>query len=665
MEFRKDEPVEITGAVVTYDKDKNTYYAEEDVVVTQKDTMLKAKKVTVDMTMGIATAEGEAVLSDALGNYMKADVISVDMENETAVIVRGRIFFNENNIYLWGEEIRKTGRRSYSAEDVSITTCDCKEGEPHPWSFRSTSARLTLEGYLTAWNARFYLKGVPVFYSPFIAAPAKRERQTGLLTPKLGYSRLKGVKLDNAFFWAISDSTDSTFYFDIETKRGLGKGLEYRYYRKRHSFGEIHLYHFRERSIDRVREFRADEDNLSRPLSAENDRWQAKLAHREFAPSYALKADVNIVSDDEYFIDFGKTSGERAAESLESVVSISRSWASANLTAQARLFDNLLLEDDSTVLQRLPEIQFGATGRKIRGAPVFFSMNAAAVNFERDEGVEGQRLDARPRLVLPMTYRWLELSPSFSPRWTFYDIQNADADESRYIYEFELPFVATFIRDFKIKSGELRHTVRPKLSYVYVPPLNQGGFADFDEVDRVSPVNEIRYSLNSTLSSIVYLDIRQSYNIREARGDDREDPERKRPFTDIFAELAVRPAPSMNLSLKGRYDAYDGRFENSDGSFAFKEDRYDVSFSYRFAREELEYLEAGARWKATDAISAGFWSRYSLKDEENIERTFTVGYAHQCWGAELSYRQRPEETLILLDFSLKGLGEVLSTETAL
>ena len=106
----------------------------------------------------------------------------------------------------------------------------------------------------------------------------------------------------------------------------MGTGLEYRYIRRVGSEGEFYFYHFMEKDIDRVRSFRADETNLSRPETADDSRFLLKYSHREQAPfGFVFKADIKIVSDDEYFLDFG-VGDDRSLESLESTLSLSRNW---------------------------------------------------------------------------------------------------------------------------------------------------------------------------------------------------------------------------------------------------------------------------------------------------------------------------------------------------
>jgi LPS-assembly protein len=379
----KDEPIEITADSLTYDKSKDTYYAEGHVLVVQGKSSIRADKMTVDMNASHATAYGNVEAVDEGGNTLKGDNLELNIDTKVGVVMNGKMFFKEGNVHVTGKEIKKTGAESYSAHKGIFTTCDCEADESPAWSFYSTDADVTLGKYLTAWNTLFYIKSVPVFYFPYLIFPVKTERETGFLPPRVGYSQVRGFKIDNSFFWAISESTDATFYLDIENRRGVGKGIEYRYALSQTAGGEFYFYHFKERDIDSIREFRKGSDNLSRPKTAVNDRWLLQYKHNQLLPGdIILKADIKRVSDDEYFIDFGKNIEERSLESLESNISLTKTWNTFNLVTQFRYFDSLLISDDKTTVQRLPEVNLTGREQQIMGSPFYLSMESSFVTFD-------------------------------------------------------------------------------------------------------------------------------------------------------------------------------------------------------------------------------------------------------------------------------------------
>lgn len=676
--FSQEAPLEITADKITYDKSTDTYRASGNVEISQPGIVLKAPEAILDMVAGVATASGGVTVTDEGSNTLTGATLQFNIKDKTAVLANGRLFYREDNIHLTADTISKTGPETYTAGRLEYTTCDCPPDESPAWSFEASSAKVVVGDFLTGWNARFYIKGVPVLYSPYISIPIKRDRQTGFLQPKPGYSRLRGFVLDNSFFWAISKNTDATFYLDVETERGLGKGIEYRYIRNRRSSGQFTFYQFQERDIERVREFRDDVGNLSRPVDADNNRWRIRYQHQEHLPNdVKIRADIDLVSDDEYFIDFGRDTDERSLESTESNVSISRNWSIYSLVGQFRLFNNLLDKEDALTLQRLPEITLTNTNKKILGSPLYISSASQFVNFWRKEGVKGQRLDIHPRLSLPMRPGgWFDFTPSFGPRATFWLVDDhADgAWFKRYLYDVSADLTTTFARVFDVDMGRvraLRHTIRPGLNYTYIPGKEQSGLPDFDVIDRIAAQNSITYSLNSTLTGklvdgpetsyfdYLYMDLRQSYNLYEAQRELTSPIDERRPFSDIFGEVIARPTERVYATAKGNFDVYENRFNAYDLGFGATDARGDnLRLAHRFVREGANYLEGALRARISRALDVTYLKRYSFDENRSLETAYGIEYVHQCWSSHLTYTERLEEKIVYLTFDLLGLGRV-------
>lgn len=679
--FSGDQPVEVVGDKVTFDGEKEVYHAIGNVVVTQGGTTLKADEVVMNMAEGTAHAIGSVVVTSAIGDIIEGDELTVNIKKDTALIVNGSLYVAESTVTIDGSVLKKTGKTTYTIKDAKFTSCKCEKDETPAWHFSSGSAKAKSDGYLLAWNTFLKIKDFPVLYSPVLVAPVGGGRKTGFLMPVLGSSSKQGNVIDNTFFWAISDSSDASFFFDSKSKRGIGKGAEYRYFRTADSYGELYLYHFREKDLDRVRESRRDENNMDRPLSAHDGRWQMKFKHNEKLPyGFKLMADINVVSDDEYFLDFSKLSKEKSLESLESRVSISKSWDKYSLTAQARTYDNLLLADDDPVLQKLPEVIFKGSSQSILGSPFFLSFSSTFVNYERNDGEEGQRLDVRPRVSLPLNPGgWFELTPSFGPRMTVYRVED-DTSGGRYhgrgIYDITTDLTTTFVKYYKPASEDLqtlRHTVRPKLVHTYIPDHKQSRLPYYDGVDRIEPANKVRYSLNSILTGkfssskkheYLYMDIGQTYDIREDNGKSKRVAGDERPFSDIDGELILRPTLWSKIRGKGLYDPYEKWFESSDSELYLWDKRGDsLSVKYRYLRRSTRYLEATARVNLTPSHYVKYRDRYNFIEDDILERSVTFGYTHQCWGVELAWTKRLDDTVVFLTITMKGLGEVLTTQT--
>ena len=72
------------------------------------------------------------------------------------------------------------------------------------------------------------VNGVVVMYVPYIVLPIKKERESGLLFPKIKFDSNEGVHFGIPYFWAMSEHSDLTFTPEIRGKRGVSGELQFR-----------------------------------------------------------------------------------------------------------------------------------------------------------------------------------------------------------------------------------------------------------------------------------------------------------------------------------------------------------------------------------------------------------------------------------------------------
>ena len=167
---------------MVYDVDLQTIKAKGNVQILTKDNQLFAK-------------EGTLSLESETGNFSNATILNTD-----------------NSLHLEGKKIEKTGVDTYRINDGWVITCKLEDRQTPPWSFSSSSTDVRQDGYAVLKHAKFNIKNVPVFYTPYLILPVKNTRQTGFLFPEFSSSHNNGFGFNLPFFLNISDSTDATFY---------------------------------------------------------------------------------------------------------------------------------------------------------------------------------------------------------------------------------------------------------------------------------------------------------------------------------------------------------------------------------------------------------------------------------------------------------------------
>ena len=382
--------------------------------------------------------------------------------------------------------------------------------------------------------------------------------------------------------------------------------------------------------------------------------------------------------------------------------------------------NNPLLSKLDTQLQRLPIVRLDAMRQPLGDTPLLFDMNTEWTYFYSDDNTRAARIDLHPRVTLPFRLgQALYIEPSAGLRQTawfvedFQDIATEEAkDDNTYrtLYDLKLDVSSEFSNVFAIgESGPeaVRHTVLPRVIYEYIPDKDQDDYPAFigqdedgnlaaldDNVNRIDPLNKITYSITNSFTSkslarstedtqedttettqyndFLRIKLEQYYDIREARGSDRIDPERKRPFSPIRAELEYFPAKYLSLKANAEYDVYDNRLVSRNLSATLNSQRgdefklqysYDKGLYHFYQKDDtdqdIESLTASIRLKLPFRFTVYGANEYDFEENERIETSIGLIYEAQCWSLDVGYNKDDDgDEEFRFMFNLYGLGPI-------
>src|SRR5439155_1132130 len=220
-------------------------YADKAELFYEQDrALLTGNVVFVQGANRIAAERADFNTKTRLGTFYNATgIATVQPQRQTprpGAVAPPPLAGQETDVYFYGDTVEKVGPKKYRITNGGFTTCV----QPTPrWMLTSKTVVLNLDHYTLLRDAVLSVKGVPMFYTPVLYYPTKREdRATGFLLPTYGSSTIRGHSLHNAFFWAIDRSQDATFLHDWFSKTGQGVGSEYRYNFGAGSDGNIRTY---------------------------------------------------------------------------------------------------------------------------------------------------------------------------------------------------------------------------------------------------------------------------------------------------------------------------------------------------------------------------------------------------------------------------------------
>ncbi len=645
---------------MVYDVDLETIKAKGNVQITTRDNKLFAK-------------EGTLRLESETGNFSNATILNTD-----------------NSLHLEGKKIEKTGVDTYRIDNGWVITCKLEDRQTPPWSFSSSSTDVRQDGYAVLKHAKFNIRNVPVFYTPYLILPVKNTRQTGFLFPEFSSSNNNGFGFNLPFFLNISDSTDATFYPEYYSNRGFMPGAEFRYVLGAWDKGMLTGSFLDDKLSD------PSETGYYNDTGYTHDNqeryWIRGKADQTFA-EWKTRLDIDIVSDQDYLNEFdtGRTGFEKThnryletfgrgfqnqSDALrENTLKSLRSWNGISLQMSLLAIDDARTNasDTDTPLWKLPSIDY--SGVVPVGETYFsFDWDTNYVNYWREDGIGGHRFDINPSISTPIPLgAYLESRAELGFRDTFYLVQAYGEEvwenndfQNRIYPEFEIEVATTLEKDFFTEPGGNRtfaHQLRPYVKYGYLPEVDQDSLPQFDDVDFIAQQNLITYGVDNYLNKFTntaghsenlftYADLKieQSFDL----SDDGSD----QPFSDIYSELRINTMAGTYFSYKTYYDIYNNEFNRHILSSIYHNSRGDyLNLDYSFNKEEnIEQLNADILVRLINGWVAGAAIEHSFSVDETIEARGSLTYLTPCWSARFETRYTPTDTTYLVIFSLANIG---------
>ena len=205
---------------------KSRYRAEGRVAVSFQDIMVTGEKAEYDEETREGFMEGPARFSQG-ETWLSCSRAEFDFGSQTGVFYNAS-GYTDREFLINSRTIRKTGENTYRVEKIDITACKDK---PPKWSLAASRAEIRadkvshLPRTTRLRNTTFRIKGVPVFYFPYLIVPMeKKARSSGFIPFHTGTSTSKGRVFSEGYYQTLGPSADFLIYGDYFSLRGVGIG---------------------------------------------------------------------------------------------------------------------------------------------------------------------------------------------------------------------------------------------------------------------------------------------------------------------------------------------------------------------------------------------------------------------------------------------------------
>lgn len=556
---------------------------------------------------------------------------------------------------------------------VSYTTCPPGSND---WRLDAESIELnTNTGQGTARNVALRFQGVPFLYAPRLTFPLGDARKTGFLAPEVGSTGRSGNDVRVPYYWNIAENYDATFTPRLMTDRGVQIVSEFRYLTEGNE-GSVRL------------EYLPDDDAF------DDTRTYVEFDHRTlFDNGWRNLVSISDASDGNYFEDL------RGTLSATSVTHLNRSvlfdyygdyWSFFGQAQDYQTVDETIANVDEPY-RRLPQLRF--TGElPIRPLGIRASIDSEVVNFDRDVGVTGWRLDMQPKLDWSIERAGWFINPEVVVQHTQYDLDNTEMGQrskpTRTLPTSSIDTGMFLERPMKNGSNWIQ-TLEPRLLYVHTPYREQSDLPVFDTitpdlnlvqlfrknrflgVDRVADTDQLSIGVTSRIldgtsgEEVMTATIGQTRYLSEQGVTLPNEGSITNLSSDYVAELRFLLFENFNFDIGHQWGSGSRGTTNSEARLQYRPAKNKIlNLAYRFRRGSLEQGDLSWSWPLSQSWNFVGRYNYSLRDREVLEQFYGLEYESCCWGLRLvsrrfvSTREGTQDSSFGLQLVLKGMASI-------
>jgi LPS-assembly protein len=560
--------------------------------------------------------------------------------------------------YLAAERFDRVSEERFRIRRGSLTTC---VGPDPAWQFKTRDSSVDVEGYAHLSHATFWIKNVPVFYTPYFVYPTKTARATGLLPPGFGTSETLGFFLDNRFFWAINEQSDSTIGVDYLSKRGIRPSLEYRYILTGADYGQFNGVFL-------------DDDLTGIQF------WKVSGTSQQHLPGQVRGIlALDLMNRDNYDRTFEVDSLVlRTRRETNSYLSFIRNWQNLGVGLHTQRLEDVENRADER-LTRYPDLGLDLLPTPAPWAPLTFSLGALATNFRFDRtdplggDLDARRFNILPQVAWTFAHRpWMAITPFLGLQETIFDQSEQGAEvQSVPIMGAELRG-PQFFRIYGDQAGaRYKHLVEPSLTYHWIPHFTEKTRRQpFDLFDDVFPRNDVLFSVTNRLYArtatpkgtfetreFALLRISQGLDLTGQRG---EEFTRLAPgpfFADLTLEARAQLTSTLSLRAVASYNYEENHLDVANAGMSLQPlPNWTIFLERRFRRDPtIDFINGGFTLSWPKGWNLTYTTGYNARDNVFAGNSAQALYRSQCWSLSLQMVQRPDETRFAFQIGLESL----------
>ncbi|MEE9338133.1 MAG: LPS assembly protein LptD, partial [Methylococcaceae bacterium] len=430
--FRDSEPMDVTADYSeVFDKEITSFFG--NVKMSRADQKITADKASYDTVSDTMDVQGHVFYTENEIS-LHSDTALLNLATDEARL-RNALFISPSGPLRGKADVVYRDSKVLSRyKNVAFTSC--RPGN-QDWVAHAGRFKMNKQsGVGSAKHAWLEFKGVPFFYTPYIAFPLDDRRMTGFLMPKYGgNNKDTGFDVTIPYYWNIAPNYDLTIWPRYMTKRGAMLGGEFRYQNKIteqiRTVGSVGVEYL-------PYDFLRDESRYS----------GAFRNHTQFTPNLVADIDLNYVSDKEYFDELSDSLGMRGFSQpqgytntlqgitqdrfLQSHASLRYSGKGVSFVTRAETYQTIdnEVDDTSKPYYKLPEVALNLN-HSFDDWPIDVGVENEYINFYRESRTSGHRFNIKPFVSIPIESTGAFFRPKFSMQYTQYYLDNLEREKEK------------------------------------------------------------------------------------------------------------------------------------------------------------------------------------------------------------------------------------------
>ncbi len=650
------------------------------VTLQHGDRLFAADAAQYDTERRALFLEGDVRFEDS-GTHVRSDSAEFSYAAGRVRFEGARFSLDDSTVHGAADAIEINQQGRLELDGVSYTTCP---PESNDWLLEAREIVIdTRKGVATAKGIKLRFQGVPILYSPYLSFPIGEARKSGILTPQIGSTDRAGNEISLPIYWNIAPNYDAKITPRLLTDRGLQINAQFRY--------------LTDTSTGRV-----DAEYMSSDSMFNDSRQLLSLQHRTmFLNGWRGRIDYRDVSDIQYFEDLGGSLSMSSITHLDRTFSFDYQTDTLSFFAQVQDYQTLDIAlapgdegiaPDEEPYRRVPQLLARGSWPD-RWLGLHFKFDGELVNFDRDVGVTGWRLNLAPEIQLPIKRPGWFITPAIALDHTQYALSDtlpgAPTDPKRTVPIGSLDIGMTLERSIKSASGAKIQTLEPRLLYVHIPHRDQDDLPVFDTItpdlnlvslyrknrylgiDRIADTDQLSFGITSRIlrvsngRELVSATLGQTRYLSESGVSLPGQTVATTVTSDYIAELSFSLLKSINFDIGHQWGRDSSGRTQSRARLQYSPARNKIlNLAYRFRRDSLE--QGDVSWSWPIGTKWNFIGRYkfSFLDDKVLEQFYGLEYESCCWGLRIvtrrfiSKRDGTRDSSIGVQLVLKGMSSI-------